>query len=116
VVKGLPSDVAEQYFRDGAARFWRALSIREALTRKQQPTEWIETYRGPGAITPKRWAVAPSDGSEPSYYRSEPFRVEELAEIAGAERGSGAGMVLSHGRTFPAKPPRKPPSPGHIAQ
>lgn len=103
IVKGLPENVSQAYFEEGTARFYRALSIREALNRKQEPTEWIETYKNHGAIFPKRFPVEPLDGSPAPYYSSLPYQREELEKLDREPVGGNSPTIQIHERVFPAK-------------
>jgi hypothetical protein len=78
VVKGLPESVAQTYFQEGAARYYRALSIREAINRGQEPTSWVETLKSHQATIPKRQPIPPLSGEPSECYSSRPYRVADL--------------------------------------
>lgn len=52
--KGVPPKVAAEYIRNGAARYQRALSLRQAKVGQRWPGEWVEVYQQRGSPIPKR--------------------------------------------------------------
>jgi hypothetical protein len=81
VVKGVPEAIAEAYFKEGAARFWRALSVREALRDGKIPATWVETFRRKGQVLPKREPLEPVVWPEGQYYPTRPYRVQDLPQV-----------------------------------
>jgi hypothetical protein len=82
VVKGVPSEQAQQYITQGIARFHRAVQIREALARGLQPSEWVEVIKEHRPTLPKRLpALTPFDQLSP-WCLTVPWGAEELAEAA----------------------------------
>lgn len=81
--KGIPSDLASEYFQTGAARFFRALPIREAIATGQRPSEWIETIRTSNIIVPKRWPLGDLALSPGGWCQTRPYQVRELAGLVG---------------------------------
>lgn len=81
IVAGVPERLAEAYLRDGAARFKRALAIREALAQGKQPATWVETYRTRGSVLPKRAPMAPLDGPSLGWIPTRPYLRQELPQV-----------------------------------
>lgn len=54
VAKGVPARLAQEYLETGAARFRRALGVREALKEHRNPSEWVEVLREARPTLPKR--------------------------------------------------------------
>jgi hypothetical protein len=82
--KGIPERVAKEYFETGAARFFRALPIREAIARGKNPSVWVETYKARRHVVPKRWAAPPWVASRLAYCPTYPYRARQIAgELAG---------------------------------
>lgn len=81
IVKGVPEEVARAYFQDGAARFQRALGIREALRDGRTPSSWVETYREHSQVLPKRAPVPPWASGGVSWTPTRAYSQVELASV-----------------------------------
>ncbi len=81
IVKGVPEEVARAYFHDGAARFSRALGVREALRQGKTPSTWVETYREHSTVLPKRAPVPPWRSGGVSWTPTRPYSQGELASV-----------------------------------
>lgn len=81
VAKGVPGDLQEEYLRTGAARFYRALGVREALRSGQRPAVWVEQIKGPNQCFPKRYPLAPWQEPEKSYRPTRPYVAQELGLV-----------------------------------
>lgn len=81
VVKGVPSYVAEQYLRTGFARFYRALSVREAVAQHKNPAEWVETIKRAGYAIPKRRPQSFDQITSRGWTATEPFQYQELVQM-----------------------------------
>lgn len=81
VVKGVPGVVADDFFREGIARFTRALGIREAIREGRQPAEWVQTYKRRGVHLQKRQPLEDVRGPLGSWCSTRPYAAQELAEV-----------------------------------
>ncbi len=81
IVKGVPEEVARAYFQEGAARFTRALGIREALREGRAPSSWVETYREHSTVLPKRAPIPPWRAGGVSWTPTRPYSQGELAAV-----------------------------------
>jgi hypothetical protein len=81
VVKGVPDEVARAYFQEGAARFARALGVREALRQGKAPATWVETYREHSDVLPKRAPIPPWASCGVSWTPTRPYSQGELASV-----------------------------------
>jgi len=87
-VKGVPAYAQQQYFEEGAARFFRALSVREALAQKKPPASWVEVIRARLSTFPKRAPLKDAHGV--GWMMTRPYSIEELQRLAlPAPRASG---------------------------
>lgn len=80
-VKGVPAYVREEYMRSGAVRFFRALSIREALAQGKQPAAWVETIRTRLSTFPKRSVVEFSSTPGQTWRSTRPYSMDDLARF-----------------------------------
>lgn len=81
IVKGVPEEVARAYFNEGAARFARALGVREALRQGKTPSTWVETYRKHSEVLPKRAPVPPWRSGGVSWTPTRPYSQKELLGV-----------------------------------
>ncbi len=88
VVKGVPPDVARQYIQTGVARFFRAVTVREALRSGQRPATWVQTVRSSRDVVPKRCPWRPGGWDGEDWTLTYPFAVDQLPE---AVTGSYSG-------------------------
>jgi hypothetical protein len=77
-VKGVPPQVAPEYFKTGIARYMRALAVREAIARDQNPSEWVQVVKRRQGLLPKRMPLRPTWGVSNSWVSSRPYQVGEL--------------------------------------
>jgi hypothetical protein len=101
--KGIPSQVAQEYFETGAARFFRALPIREAIAKGQNPSVWVETYKARRFVVPKRWAAPPWVASQVDYCPTYPYQVQALKVETGGLPGGSDQVELLPAVTLLAK-------------
>ena len=99
-VKGIPERVAKEYFETGAARFFRALPIREAIARGKDPSIWVETYKSRRHVVPKRWAAPPWVAERLPYCPTYPYAVRQLWEETAGLRGEAEAGELIPARTL----------------
>jgi hypothetical protein len=84
IVKGVPARLAQQYLETGAARFKRALGVREAIAQGRNPSEWVEVLREARPTLPKRQpALAPWD-QVGDYCLTLPWEYRELVKLHSA--------------------------------
>jgi len=85
--KGVPKDVAESYIKTGAARFYKALGIREALHTGGYPSQWVQTYRTHQQIVPKRYPLLKPNQSKDEWVVTHPYLTSHLqGVVSGAQR------------------------------
>jgi hypothetical protein len=79
VAKGVPVSQAREYVQTGVTRYRRALKVREAVGRNQNPAEWVECVRTRGPMVLKRVPVNmnATDGEASLTF---PWEMSELAE------------------------------------
>ena len=85
--KGIPPSMAEEYFREGVVRFYRALPIREAIATGQHPSVWIETFRTSNSVIPKRWALDDFAYDDLGHCQTFPYSQGELAGLVSQVSG-----------------------------
>jgi len=81
VCKGIPESIAREYVVTGAARFVRAVSVRESLGTDKKPSSWIETFRSRNTLIPKRWMVDPKKFSSDGWSLTLPWKTEDLEKL-----------------------------------
>ncbi len=97
VAKGVPSEVMADYLNMGIARFQRALKIREAVARGDNPAAWVETVRERGAIILRRAPLSPETLAPGQAVVTRAWAVEELPDLLAGTmrwrlaRGAGRG-------------------------
>lgn len=110
--KGIPERVAKEYFETGAARFFRALPIREAIARGKDPSIWVETYKARRHVVPKRWAAPPWVASQLSYCPTYPYRAQQISgETAGLKPEAEAVELIPALTLLPVYRPGDPQLP-----
>ena len=82
VVKGVPAEVSQEYFRTGVARYFRALNIRESMGSGGRPSTWVETFRAHSEIAPKRYQAYPLPTWGQNCFLTLPYPISELQEVA----------------------------------
>ena len=84
IAKGVPARLAQEYLETGAARFRRALGVREALKQRRNPSEWVEVLREAHPTLPKRQpALSPFD-QVGDYCLTLPWSYPELVKLHSA--------------------------------
>jgi len=97
VAKGIPSHVMAEYLTTGQARFQKALKIREAISRGDNPAAWVEVKRERGAIVLRRCPVSLEEPGPGKSVSTRAWVAEELPDLlAGTmrwrlSRGEGRG-------------------------
>jgi len=99
--KGVPQRLAREYLETGAARYLRALPIREAIAQNTRPATWVETIKTTEAIMPKR---APNDEDERAGragITTRPYAVGELQHVYSRWIGSPDDDYPDQARLIP---------------
>ena len=81
VAKGVPAHAAEQYLKEGLTRFSRALKVRESITNRKNPGEWVETFRHKDDIIPKRAVQKVNYWLSDSWSPTIPWNVDQLEGV-----------------------------------
>lgn len=84
--KGIPDECAEEYIKTGAARFFRAIGLREALGSSSKPSQWVETLKTHRQIVMKRYPAGHPVGQPGDYILTYPWPVSELSQALEGER------------------------------
>ncbi len=103
VVKGVPAEVAKQYFETGVARFFRALPIREAIAQGKNPSEWVETFKTHRSVVPKRYPGPPNLSASGSWRQTYPYEVQQLPEAVAGSHLQPEGEPPPAGRPIPVQ-------------
>jgi len=80
VVKGIPERLAQEWVEQGMVRFRRAVKIREAIEKHQQPSEWIEVTRRAGSVIPKRMPSLAPWNQQADWLLTLPWEVRQLVQ------------------------------------
>lgn len=102
VVKGVPERLARQYITEGAARFKRAIKIREAMKRRQHPAEWVEVFQTHRYTLPKRIPALTPWEQPASWVTTLPWAQPQLLKAVQESRTPPKGWVR-------ARPPQYQP-------
>jgi len=106
VAKGVPVELQKEYLKTGAARFYRALGIREALRDRQRPSTWIETFKGAQTTFPKRYPLAPWQLPDLPYRPTRPYQAIELGLVTMGAYLPPEQEPEYHARVYHPEPPR----------
>jgi len=78
IAKGIPDRLAQEYIQTGAARFQRAVGIRESLNALEKPSTWVEVFRTHRQVIPKRYRGEEKRTDSGAWYVTYPYDSEEL--------------------------------------
>lgn len=109
-VKGIPIFEASTYFHTGVARFTRALGVREAIQRGQNPSEWVQVVKRRSALLPKRMPLTPPFSGSSEWVSSRPFAGSELAGVVSGSGLPPDGEPFDPAPKLPAIPPPAQPT------
>lgn len=85
VVKGVPKKYKEEYVKTGAVNYRKAVKIREAIARGENPAEWVETFKVHHPTLPKRLPVLPEKEWSREYCQTVPWSVHQLENVLSSD-------------------------------